>query len=607
MEHFVKNSLLLACISLVLWSCKSIKTDNTRDVVAFVYQNGQTLPLYAGQSSIEVDAQPFSIRYSNKRYDSALQQFYSMRIAAFGSESQVPNIYPGIPSDSLSCFALGTGMAPAQSGNYEVLNFRPDAHHYLFYEDKSSSRVHLLSEDGDRLMLEFAIDSLGIWGHNESLSQTRMSAFNLLLYKDENLNKCIDEGEYANVTIRLKGNYRGWRQSYWNQQDSLGQTPLHRLFLLKQWADCTESQRLGIVEYVCRLPEVNLNLQDAHGNTALHYSLITYRTYDEATGRRLNKGHALSIVQALLNQGRCNVNSTNYYYGNHPLQEYLMTYEPGVNCISPRGLELIRLFLKRPDLKLNQENNIRYTAYDYAERKNWLDDENDDLIEQLKSKEGYNAGATQELWKMINQVDFNVSVLDSAFFTENIQLCIDHDANINGRQDASRPLIALCDTRYRSYGYDDQEIASNLQLRAILVNQLMSAKGGDVNAHDGEGLTALHHAMKNRDAELVKALVENRSTDLNVQNATGNTPLMEALQNLRFWSSDVEQTKACIAYLANELERTNLHVVNYKGQTLMDLLNELIDENGSRSIRPSSYPELYQLLVELDKEIAALI
>ncbi|MBR8537116.1 ankyrin repeat domain-containing protein [Carboxylicivirga sediminis] len=605
MKYFIKKSLLLGCFGLSLFACKVFKMEQVPESFAYIYQSEQEKPLYAGQTEIEVDPEAFSIRFVCGRFDEVEQQFYNMRIAAFLSESQMPNIYPGIPADSLPCFGAGTGMAPSQNEKYEVLNINSNAHHYLFYQDETSNRVKLLSEKDEQLMLEFEVDSLGFWGHNEEMSQARLSEFYLLLYKDANLNRRIDEGEWSKVTIRLKGNYREWSQPFWNQQDSLGQTPLHHLFLLNQWADCGDRQRLSILEQACMLPEVNLNLQDAYGNTALHYAVGNYYMHDVEAGRRCNKGHDLRLIQALLHHDGCDVNRTNYYYCNNPLQEYLMAYETGVNRISQRGVELIKLFLQREGLNLNHQNNVLFTAYDYAERKNWLDDVNDELIEQLKADKAFHKGATYELWMMLNQVDFNVTELDTAFFTENIKLCLDYNANPNGRQDASTPLAALCDTRHRPYGYDENEIASNMRLRAVLINQLINATGCDVNGHDGEGLTALHHAVRNDNAELVEALVENSDTDLNVQNALGNTPLMDALQNLRFRLNDAEQAKDCIRCLTNELERTNLHLVNYEGHTLSDLLKRQIGDKAK--ISSTLYPGLHQLLVDLNEKVERLL
>ncbi len=601
MKRIIRNCLLFSSLIIFLFACKSVKQRQAPEVFAYICQNGQEKPLNVEQAIVNVDAEPFYLRFLSKRYIAGKQQFHSMRIAAFLSDSQIPNIHPGLLIDSMACFGAGTGMASAHSGEYEVLNFNDRAHHYVYSRDESNHRAKLISSENKRLTLEFEVDSLGISGYNQPMSQTGLSEFYLLLFNDANLNRQIDDGEWSKVTIRLNNNYRGWNQLFWNQQDSLGQTPLHRMFLLKQWGECTDRQRQDILEQACRSSEVNLNLQDENGYTALHYALANYYLQN-----RVKKTFDINLIECLLRDDKCDINRANYSYCNNPLQDYLMLYETG--SISARGIELIKLFLQRKDLKLNHQNNILYTAYDYAERKIWMDDINYGLVEQLKADTMYNNGATSGLWKIINQVDYNVTELDSGFFAQNIQLCLNYNANPNARQSpySSTPLTALCNTRHRPYGYDENEIASNIRLRAVLINQLMHAAGCNVNQHDGEGLTALHHAVEGNNAELVKVLVKNTETDLNVQNKLGNTPLMDVLHNLRYRIGNELQTKSCVAYLTNDLDRIDLHIINYKGQTVMDILNDQLGRNEELGINASRFPELHKLLVEVSKKMNLL-
>ncbi|RKU06726.1 hypothetical protein C6503_25745 [Candidatus Poribacteria bacterium] len=50
----------------------------------------------------------------------------------------------------------------------------------------------------------------------------------------------------------------------------------------------------------------------------------------------------------------------------------------------------------------------------------------------------------------------------------------------------------------------------------------------DINAIDGDGLTALHHAVLNRYARVVKALLARKGIDANIKNKSGKTPLQVA-------------------------------------------------------------------------------
>jgi ankyrin repeat protein len=600
----IPGALIISALFLFLaTSCKTLEVHRqTGEPFISLYQNQQEIPLYQSDSLVEVKAEAFALRFYNKRYNAEADKMYAMQVAAFIDASQMPAIRTGMSVDSVPCFWMGTGLACSNNGRYDALQLNPRGHHYLYYGDEQNNRVRCLSTEGDLHQLEFNIDSINYYGATKALKDTKIDELFLLLFTDKNLNRKIEAEEWSRITIRIKDNYKGWHQPYWNRQDSLGQTALHRLFLFKQWDECSESQKQAIVKEACSLPDVNLNLQDTKGNTALHYAIGTYRGYHQGKWVRSLR-HSNQVIQTLLSQASCNVNATNYYYNNTALQHYLMRSETGVNRISEEGLDVIRLFLKRDDLVLSHENNVWFTAYNYACQKNWLDAENNQLVEQLKPQSAYNANASSELWKMIRQVDFNASVADSAFFVENIQLCIDYAANLNARKDQWLPLTYLCDTQGRPYGYSEQDIDSNMSLRAILLKQLMSASACDVNAHDGEGLTALHRAVEGKSPSLVRAIVQHDKTDLNVQNTEGNTPLMDMLQNLHYRLRDEQPVLECLQALTSTTERLNWQVINHKGQSLCDLLDELLNEAEEHTYYPSKYPEVYQLLKELREKL----
>ncbi len=86
-------------------------------------------------------------------------------------------------------------------------------------------------------------------------------------------------------------------------------------------------------------------------------------------------------------------------------------------------------------------------------------------------------------------------------------------------------------------------------------------------------------------------------------NKLGNTPLMDVLHNLRYRIGNELQTKSCVAYLTNDLDRIDLHIINYKGQTVMDILNDQLGRNEELGINASRFPELHKLLVEVSKKM----
>ncbi|MDQ2177855.1 ankyrin repeat domain-containing protein [Marinifilum sp. D714] len=578
----------------------SKRSDNYSTV--YVFQNGTELPISTQSDTIEIDKSKFALRFYNKRFDLANEKFYATRIAAFYYVSRLPVVETGMAIDTIECFAPGTGMATAKNGGYEALRFNSSAHHYLFYQNEKNKRVNLLGSLGDMLKLEFEIDSLNFMGYSTAMSEIKVSEFYLLLFTDRNQNQIVDQGECKKITIRVKDNYKGWKVPYWNMQDSLGQTPLHKLFLFEQWEHINGRQKLTLLQEALSLDSTNPNIQDAMGNTALHYALRAY--YLEKEKKSCN--HPIELIKLLLNSPKVDVNIRNYYYNNNPLQQYLMSGNIGVNRINDRGIELISLFLNRDDLQLNSLNNVNFSAFDYASRKNWLDDKNTELIDKLKPNEEYNNGASQELSKFVYRIGTDAKIDEVDFYKENIKLCLDYNANPNviKNQLARTPLTWLCYTKNRSYGYSDKEIQSNLQLRSELVKQLMQNPDIDLNLPDYIGATALHYAVDGYATVLVKTLVSNPKMNVNSQNSAGNTPLMQMIQNLNHLSLGSQKDAcACLKELISDSSRLDFRVLNYKGESTLDLIHSwLLDKDrGDRNKR--LYPEISTCLEELKQTI----
>ncbi len=602
MQHII---LLITFVFMVL-SCTLFKTTTSKneDVYCNIYvcQNEKERAVSFQNEVIEIDKNKFALHFYNKPYDAENKAFYATQIALFYSAAHMPVLEPGKSVDSVACFSTGTGLATARSGKYESLSFDTSGHHYLFYQNEKSKRVKLLHASDDILKLEFEIDSLNFMGHTVAMSEIQISEFYLLLFTDKNLDKRIDKGECKRLTFRIKDNYKGWHVPYWNMQDSLGQTPLHKLFLYKQWDDAGIQQRTQLFREALLLESTNLNIQDALGNTAMHYALGTHyfkpdKKYEE---------HPIQLIKILLNSDRSDVNIRNYYYNNTPLQQYLMEGDLGVNRLSDRGIELVKLFLQRNDLRLNNQNNVNYTAYDYANRKNWLDNKHTGLINKLKAKEQYNSGASEELSQFIHQLDFDASESEKDFYKTNIQLCLDHDANPNviKYQLARTPLTWFCYTTNRPYGYSEEEIQSNFRLRSALLQQLMQTPGIDINLPDYIGETALHYAVKGKATILVKTLLDNPQTNINSQNSEGNTPLMEFIEDLKFHNlNSGKDIYDCLQVLTSDFERLNLKVINYKGNTTLDLIDIWLLDDGRGELYKRFNPDVYNYLKELKQRI----
>lgn len=598
--------IAIALIGFVLQSCSILKSTENKGFdnysTVYVFQNGIELPISTQSDTIEIDKSKFTLRFYNKPYDVASKKFYATRITAFYNVSQLPVVETGMAIDSIECFAPGTGMATAKNGGYEALRFNSRAHHYLFYENEENKRVDSIASLGEMFKLEFEIDSLNFMGQLTAMSDIRLSEFYLLVFTDRNQNKIVDEGECRKLTIRVKDNYKGWSVPYWNMQDSLGQTPLHKLFLFEEWENINDRQKLRILQDALSLESTNPNIQDAMGNTAMHYALGEY--YLEKEKRSCN--HPVELIKVLLSSDKTDVNICNYYYNNNPLQQYLMSGNSGVNRINARGIELISLFLTRDDLKLNSLNNVNFTSFDYASRKNWLDNKNTELVDMLKPNNGYNYGASQELSKFVYRIGTDAKIDDIDFYKENIKLCLDYNANPNviENQLARTPLTWLCYSKNRSYGYSDEEIQSNLQLRSELVKQLMQTPDIDLNLPDYIGATALHYAVDAYARVLVKTLVSNPHTNVNRQNSDGNTPLMQMIHNLTYLRLGAQKDAcACLKELISDSSRLDFRVLNYKGESTLDLINLWMLDKERGEVNKRLYPEMYNCLEELKQKI----
>lgn len=598
--------ITFALIDFLLQSCSTLKSTENKGFDNYsticVFQNGIELPVSTQSDTIEIDKSKFTLRFYNKPYDVASKKLCATRITAFYNVSQLPVVETGMAIDSIECFAPGTGMVTAKNGGYEALRFNSRAHHYLFYENEENKRVDSIASLGEMLKLEFEIDSLNFMGQLTAMSDIRLSEFYLLVFTDRNQNKIVDEGECMKLTIRVKDIYKGWSVPYWNMQDSLGQTLLHKLFLFEEWKNINDRQKLALLQEALSLESTNPNIQDSKGNTAMHYALGEYYLVKE----KKSCNHPVELIKVLLSSDKTDVNIGNYYYNNNPLQQYLMSGNSGVNRINARGIELISLFLTRDDLKLNSLNNVNFTSFDYASRKNWLDDTNTELVDKLKPNNEYNYGASQELSKFVYRIGTDAKIDDLDFYMENIKLCLDYNANPNviENQLARTPLTWLCYTKNMSYGYSDEEIQSNLQLRSELVKQLMQTPDIDLNLPDYIGATALHYAVDAYARVLVKTLVSNPHTNVNRQNSDGNTPLMQMIHNLTYLRLGAQKDAcACLKELISDSSRLDFRVLNYKGESTLDLINLWMLDKERGEVNKRLYPEMYNCLEELKQKI----
>ena len=199
--------LILLGIFTITQSCKSLKSKNNSsnsiyNKVSF-YQNGKET-LISKVDDIYIERNNFSLRFYNKKFNSATKEFYSIQIAAFIDENEFERVAIGMNRNDLHCFELGSGMAPNRSGKYETIFINKNGHHYLMYKDASSKRLNLLNKEGEYYKFEFEINGISIDRKNMSMKNTGISKFYLAILIDRNLNGIIDRNELTKLTVNIK-------------------------------------------------------------------------------------------------------------------------------------------------------------------------------------------------------------------------------------------------------------------------------------------------------------------------------------------------------------------------------------------------------------------
>ena len=202
------NSILLISIQALtligIFSFKILKTndylENKENIV--IHQQNNEIILQS-ESQINIKREKFSIRFSNKAYNSSLKEFNATQIAAFLDKSELSKIKIGVSVNDIPCFAPGTGMAPSENGFYESITFENSAHHYLFYENQNDRRVNLINENKNILRLEFPVNKFNLNGKDVKIEKTKLSEFYLAIFIDSNFNDIIDMGELTKVTVEF--------------------------------------------------------------------------------------------------------------------------------------------------------------------------------------------------------------------------------------------------------------------------------------------------------------------------------------------------------------------------------------------------------------------
>ena len=205
---------------------------------------------------------------------------------------------------------------------------------------------------------------------------------------------------------------------------------------------------------------------------------------------------------------------------------------------------------------------------------------------------------------LISQDDANGIVWLYKFYHENLPLedCIFPDYELEKSPDGCRPKYPLIfEIKHGKEWYairvidDDKNTDINakdgngmtaLQYAVIkaypqLVDRLLAHEDIEVNSQDGSGLTALYYAVEKGNPELLDKLLSHENIDVNNQDANGLTPLHHAVK---------QRNRVGVEKLLAH-DNIDIEVKDKDGLTPLDLANQLEYQELADLISPPIEPE----------------
>ena len=168
------------------------------------YQNEKRI-IVIKDKVVALKKMPFAVSFSHKKYNEQTESFYAVQIAVLKNKSDLEILKVGSHTDEIPFFKSGSGYAASENLVDDNLYIGNTGHHYLYYTDEKNKRVDLLKNERN--------DYEGIWHINtfndiETSTSARMSKYKgkelyFVIFKDENLNQIINEGEFEIYTIKL--------------------------------------------------------------------------------------------------------------------------------------------------------------------------------------------------------------------------------------------------------------------------------------------------------------------------------------------------------------------------------------------------------------------
>ena len=253
-----------------------------------------------------------------------------------------------------------------------------------------------------------------------------------------------------------------------NVQDDDGNTPLH---LAIEYANkgCINRDIANVIDNLLNDPNIDPNIQDNNGNAPIH-TLMEYlkRSYDEAVGIKFQFNKEL--LCQLLKSDKVDVNK---FDGNGVI--------PLNVAVDIGNSEIARLLLDNHNININQFSELSISPSLYA-----LD---------------------------YSQYDIASQFLDKKPFFPNV------------RDERGNTLLIMAVKRGPKFSTPRYQ-TERLEFIKKLISKVKSYL--DFNEQDSQGNTALHHASKTGDIEILHLLRDsNKDINVNLKNKQGETAFLQ--------------------------------------------------------------------------------
>lgn len=195
---FIKKTL-----SVIFFLISLLSFSQANSTLKF-YQNDKLLPI-SKNNEISLKKQAFSLTYFYKKYKDEPQAYYALQICFLKNKKELENFKIGTLVSEIQNFKEGSAFKYEKDGKYDTMVIGTQVHNYLYYANEKTHSVELLQNlrndfEGRWTVNDFIDEETKIDG---KLSKLKEKVLYMVVFKDENLNEIIDQGELLTYTLKF--------------------------------------------------------------------------------------------------------------------------------------------------------------------------------------------------------------------------------------------------------------------------------------------------------------------------------------------------------------------------------------------------------------------